>query len=50
MNVITDDPIISFQASIDLVIGYDPPANFAPNPNDSQEGDSTVDAGVLFLV
>ncbi|KAI9518573.1 hypothetical protein NQZ68_035943 [Dissostichus eleginoides] len=32
-------------ASIDLVIGYDPPANFAPNPNDSQEGDSTVDAG-----
>ncbi|KAK5850635.1 hypothetical protein PBY51_001496 [Eleginops maclovinus] len=32
-------------ASIDLVIGYDPPANSAPNPNDSQEGDSTVDAG-----
>ncbi|KAI4807796.1 hypothetical protein KUCAC02_027581 [Chaenocephalus aceratus] len=32
-------------ASIDLVIGYDPPANFAPNPNDSNEGDSTVDAG-----
>ncbi|XP_070708516.1 myoferlin-like [Pempheris klunzingeri] len=32
-------------ATIDLVIGYDPPANAAPNPNDPQAGDATVDAG-----
>ncbi|XP_029977701.1 myoferlin-like isoform X3 [Sphaeramia orbicularis] len=32
-------------ASIDLVIGYDPPAGAIPNPNDSQAGDATVDAG-----
>ncbi|XP_056286626.1 myoferlin-like isoform X1 [Pseudoliparis swirei] len=32
-------------ATIDLVIGYDPPANAAPNLNDPQAGDSTVDAG-----
>uniref|UniRef100_A0A673A4U0 Myoferlin n=1 Tax=Sphaeramia orbicularis TaxID=375764 RepID=A0A673A4U0_9TELE len=30
-------------ASIDLVIGYDPPAGAIPNPNDSQAGDATVD-------
>ncbi|TNN74621.1 Myoferlin [Liparis tanakae] len=32
-------------ATIDLVIGYDPPANAAPNLNDPEAGDSTVDAG-----
>ncbi|KAM7371001.1 hypothetical protein PAMP_010507 [Pampus punctatissimus] len=32
-------------ATINLVIGYDPPANAAPNPNDPQAGDATVDAG-----
>ncbi|XP_074477183.1 myoferlin-like isoform X1 [Sebastes fasciatus] len=32
-------------ATIDLVIGYDPPANAAPNVNDPQAGDATVDAG-----
>ncbi|XP_034414037.1 myoferlin-like isoform X4 [Cyclopterus lumpus] len=32
-------------ATIDLVIGYDPPANAAPNLNDPQAGDATVDAG-----
>ncbi|XP_068162366.1 myoferlin-like isoform X2 [Antennarius striatus] len=31
-------------ATINLVIGYDPPANAIPNPNDPQSGDSTVDA------
>ncbi|XP_074519844.1 myoferlin-like isoform X1 [Halichoeres trimaculatus] len=30
-------------ATIDLVVSYDPPANGAPNPQDS--GDTTVDAG-----
>lgn len=34
----------SIGASINLVIGYDPPAG-ATNPNDPQAGDSTVDAG-----
>uniref|UniRef100_A0A8C3GBK7 Myoferlin n=1 Tax=Cyclopterus lumpus TaxID=8103 RepID=A0A8C3GBK7_CYCLU len=34
-------------ATIDLVIGYDPPANAAPNLNDPQAGDATVDAGML---
>ncbi|KAM9837553.1 myoferlin-like [Aulostomus maculatus] len=32
-------------ATIDLVIGYDAPANAAPNPNNPQAGDATVDAG-----
>ncbi|XP_026206806.1 myoferlin-like isoform X3 [Anabas testudineus] len=32
-------------ATINLVIGYDPPANAAPNPNDPQAGDATVDGG-----
>ncbi|XP_028332943.1 myoferlin-like isoform X2 [Gouania willdenowi] len=32
-------------ATINLVIGYDPPANAAPNPNDPQAGDVTVDSG-----
>ncbi|XP_068440047.1 myoferlin-like isoform X2 [Clinocottus analis] len=31
-------------ATIDLVIGYDPPANAAPNLNDPHAGDATVDA------
>ncbi|XP_023128999.2 myoferlin isoform X1 [Amphiprion ocellaris] len=31
-------------ATINLVIGYDPPANAAPNPNDPQAGDAAVDA------
>ncbi|XP_045925077.1 myoferlin-like [Micropterus dolomieu] len=32
-------------ATINLVIGYDPPASAVPNPNDPQAGDATVDAG-----
>ncbi|XP_058476456.1 myoferlin-like [Solea solea] len=32
-------------ATIDLVIGYDPPPNAAPNPNDPQVGDTTMDTG-----
>uniref|UniRef100_A0A8C3AXA5 Myoferlin n=1 Tax=Cyclopterus lumpus TaxID=8103 RepID=A0A8C3AXA5_CYCLU len=36
-------------ATIDLVIGYDPPANAAPNLNDPQAGDATVDAGMLWV-
>ncbi|XP_029311419.1 LOW QUALITY PROTEIN: myoferlin-like [Cottoperca gobio] len=35
----------SIGGSINLVIGYDPPANAAPNLNDPQAGDTTVDAG-----
>lgn len=31
------------------MIGYDPPAG-ATNPNDPQAGDSTVDAGVFFVI
>ncbi|XP_012731581.3 myoferlin isoform X3 [Fundulus heteroclitus] len=31
-------------ATIDLVIAYDAPANAAPNPNDPQDGNATVDA------
>lgn len=33
-----------FQATIDVAIGYNPPANAAPNPNDPS-GDATVDGG-----
>ncbi|KAG7507175.1 myoferlin-like isoform X2 [Solea senegalensis] len=32
-------------ATIDLVIGYDPPPNAAPNPNDPQVGDTMMDTG-----
>ncbi|XP_067344047.1 myoferlin-like isoform X2 [Channa argus] len=32
-------------ATVNLVIGYDPPANAPPNPNDPQAGDAAVDAG-----
>ncbi|KAA8581747.1 hypothetical protein FQN60_003328 [Etheostoma spectabile] len=32
-------------ATINLVIGYDPPPNAAPNLNDPLAGDATVDAG-----
>ncbi|XP_042364022.1 myoferlin-like isoform X2 [Plectropomus leopardus] len=35
----------SIGATIDLVIGYDPPASATPNLNDPQAGDATVDAG-----
>lgn len=38
-----------FQATIDLMIGYDPPANAAPNLNDPDAGDATVDTGMLIL-
>ena len=43
-----DQPIISFQATINLVVAYDPPANAPPNPNDPQGGDATVDAGMFI--
>lgn len=46
INKIIDRPTISFQATINLVIGYDPPANAAPNPNDPQAGDATTDASM----
>uniref|UniRef100_A0A8C4NYT4 C2 domain-containing protein n=1 Tax=Dicentrarchus labrax TaxID=13489 RepID=A0A8C4NYT4_DICLA len=36
----------SIGATINLVVGYDPPANAPPNPNDPQAGDTTVDAGI----
>ncbi|XP_036404450.1 myoferlin-like isoform X2 [Megalops cyprinoides] len=32
-------------ATIDLVIGYEPPANAAPNPNAQADGDTAGDAG-----
>ncbi|XP_040924277.1 myoferlin isoform X2 [Betta splendens] len=32
-------------ATINLVIGYDPPANAAPSPNDPQAGGAAVDGG-----
>lgn len=32
------------------MIGYDPPANSTPNPNDPQAGDATVDAGIFYLI
>lgn len=28
------------------MIGYEPPANSAPDPNDPQDGDTTVDTGI----
>ncbi|XP_035001217.1 myoferlin isoform X2 [Hippoglossus stenolepis] len=31
--------------TINLVIGYDPPPNATPNPNDPEAGDATMDAG-----
>lgn len=43
-----DQPIISFQATIDLVIAYNSPANAAPNPNDPQAGDAALDAGTFM--
>lgn len=37
-----------FQATINLLIGYEPPANATPNLNDQPDGDvSHVDAGKL---
>ncbi|XP_031595497.1 myoferlin-like isoform X2 [Oreochromis aureus] len=32
-------------ATINLLVGYDAPANAVPNPNDPQAGETTVDAG-----
>ncbi|XP_011602470.1 myoferlin-like isoform X3 [Takifugu rubripes] len=32
-------------ATINLMIGYDPPANSTPDPNDPQDGNTTVDTG-----
>ncbi|XP_026034707.1 myoferlin-like isoform X2 [Astatotilapia calliptera] len=32
-------------ATINLLVGYDAPANAVPNPNDPQSGETTVDAG-----
>lgn len=29
------------------MIGYDPPANSAPDPNDPQAGDAAMDAGMF---
>ena len=34
------------QATINLMIGYDPPASSAPDPNDPQAGNAAVDAGI----
>lgn len=36
------------QGTIDLTIGYDPPANAAPNLNDPDAGDATADAGTFI--
>uniref|UniRef100_H2UZL9 Myoferlin n=1 Tax=Takifugu rubripes TaxID=31033 RepID=H2UZL9_TAKRU len=33
-------------ATINLMIGYDPPANSTPDPNDPQDGNTTVDTGI----
>lgn len=39
-----------FQATINLLIGYEPPANATPNLNDQPDGDmSQVDAGKLTV-
>ncbi|XP_037133650.1 myoferlin-like isoform X2 [Syngnathus acus] len=32
-------------ATMNLVVGYDPPPNANPNPDESHDGDSTVDSG-----
>lgn len=32
------------------MIGYDPPPNAAPNLNDPQAGDATVDAGMFMIM
>lgn len=37
------------QATIDLTIGYDPPAGAAPNLNDADAGDVAADAGTCIL-
>uniref|UniRef100_M4APC2 Myoferlin n=1 Tax=Xiphophorus maculatus TaxID=8083 RepID=M4APC2_XIPMA len=36
--------LVSLQATIDLVVAYDPPASAVPNPNDPQDGNAAVDA------
>lgn len=36
------------QGTIDLTIGYDPPANAAPNLNDPDTGDAAADAGTFI--
>lgn len=41
-------PTSLFQATINLMIGYDPPANAAPDLNDPQAGDATTDAGIVI--
>lgn len=50
-NETLEQATILFQATINLMIGYDPPAGSVPDPNDPQAGDATVDAGnFLFLI
>lgn len=39
--------MISLQATMNLVIGYDPPPNANPNADESHDGDSTVDSGMF---
>uniref|UniRef100_A0A8D3DDI5 C2 domain-containing protein n=1 Tax=Scophthalmus maximus TaxID=52904 RepID=A0A8D3DDI5_SCOMX len=39
----------SIGATINLVIGYEPPPSAAPNPNDPQEGDTSMDADTMIL-
>lgn len=40
-------PQISFQATINLMVAYDPPANAMQNPNDPQAGDA-MDTGMFI--
>lgn len=34
------------QATINLMIGYDPPPNATPDPNDPQDGNAAVETGI----
>lgn len=41
---------VLFQATISLVIGYEPPASAIPNPNAQVDGDTSAgEAGQLFI-
>lgn len=48
-NETLEQATVLFQATINLMIGYDPPAGSVPDPNDPQAGDATVDTGNGFF-
>lgn len=48
--MLTEKTFTLFQATINLLIGYEPPENATPNPNDQPDGSiSHAEAGKLTI-